>query len=353
MIRRNNKLFRFQNFVQMKIKTTRAVVLPTYNDNLIRAILGLKIEEREIRPLKDDEVLVKMEAAPCNPSDIAFLRGGYNIVKPLPAVPGFEGTGVVVEAGAIAKSLIGKKVSCFVQADSDGTWAEYFIASEGDCFVINDEMNTEQAACFSINPLTAYGMYEMTKALDGEAFIVNAAGGQVPKILRAFAKKNGMDVINIVRKEGHIEELKNEEEKYVLNSSDEKFEEDFKQLCKELNPTFAFDAVGGEQTAQLFNAMPSNSNVVVYGGLSGNAISGIDTMDLIFKDKILLGFNLNDWIPSKTSEELKSITDELQEMFISGELKTEIQGTFQLEDVVKGIRTYIKNMSAGKVLFKP
>jgi len=337
----------------MKIKTTKAVVLPAYNDNLIRAILGLKIEEREIRPLKDDEVLVKMEAAPCNPSDIAFLRGGYNIIKPLPAVPGFEGTGVVVEAGSVAQSLIGEKVSCFVQEDSDGTWAEHFIAHKGDCIVLKDELDVEQAACFSINPLTAFGMYEMIKPLNGEAFIVNAGGGQVPKILRALAKRDGIDVINIVRKDASFEKLNSEGENYVLNSGDEKFEVQLKQLCKELNPTFAFDAVGGEMTAPLFNAMPSNSNIVVYGGLSGNAISGLNTMDLIFNDKILLGFNLNDWIPSKSSEELKAITDELQEMFISGELTTEIQATCNLEDIVRGIRAYIKSMSSGKVLFIP
>jgi len=337
----------------MKIKKTQAVVLPAYNDNLIRAILGLKIEEREIRTLKANEVLVKMEAAPCNPSDIAFLRGGYNIVKPLPAVPGFEGTGIVVESGSNAKSLIGEKVSCFVQEDSDGTWAEYFIARKGDCIVMKSDMKSEQAACFSINPLTAFGMYEMIEALNGEAFIVNAAGGQVPNILRVLAKRDGIKVINIVRKEDSADQLKNEGEQFVLNSSDENFEDGLRQLCDKLNPTFAFDSVGGGMTAQLFNSMPSNSNVVVYGGLSGDAISGINTMDIIFKDKILLGFNLNDWIPSKTSEELKSITDELHEMFISGELKTEIQGTFKLDDVVKGIRSYIKNMSAGKVLFTP
>lgn len=337
----------------MKIKTTKAVVLPVYNDNLLRAVLGLKIEEREIPQLKDNEVLVKMEAAPCNPSDIAFLRGGYNVVKPLPAVPGFEGTGLVVEAGTTAKSLIEERVSCFVQEDSDGTWAEYFIAQKGDCILLKGDMNVKQAGCFSINPLTAYGMYEMIEPLNGKAFIVTAAGGQVPQILRAFAKRDGIEVINIVRKESSIEELKNKDEDYVLYSGDENFDDQLKQLCEELNPTFAFDAVGGEITAQLFNSMPSNSNVVVYGGLSGNSISGLSTMDIIFKDKILLGFNLNDWIPGKTSEELKSITDELQEMFLSGELKTEIQGTFKLEDVVKGIRSYIKNMSAGKVLFTP
>ena len=271
----------------------------------------------------------------------------------MPTVPGFEGTGLVVEAGTSAKSLIGEKVSCFVQEDSDGTWAEYFIARKKDCIVLKDNMDVAQAACFSINPLTAYGMFEMLKLLNCNAFIVNAGGGQVPKILRAFAKRDGIEVINIVRKEGSVKEIKSEGEKYVLNSSDEKFEDHLRQLCEEIYPTFAFDAVGGEMSAHLFNAMPPNSNVVVYGGLSGNSISGIDTMDLIFKDKALLGFNLNDWVPTKTSEEIKSITDELQEMYINGSLKTEIQGSYKLDDVVRGIKTYIKSMSSGKVLFIP
>jgi len=337
----------------MKTKTTKAVVLHAYNDNLLRAIIGLKIEEREIQPLKENEVLVKMEAAPCNPSDIAFLRGGYNIKKPLTAVPGFEGTGEVVEAGGHAIDLIGKRVSCFVQEDSDGTWAQYFIARKKDCIIIKENMSVEQAACFSINPLTAFGMFEMVKQTNCKAFIVNAAGGQVPNFLRVFAQKDGINTINIVRKESQIEELKKGGEKYVLNSSEDNFQEDLVKLCDDLKPTFAFDAVGGEMTAQLFNSMSAQSQVIVYGGLSGNSISGINTMDVIFKNKKLLGFNLNDWIPHKTSEELKSITDELQEMFISGELKTEIQASFKLDDVVKGIRSYIKSMSAGKVLFKP
>jgi NADPH:quinone reductase-like Zn-dependent oxidoreductase len=208
----------------MKIKTTRAVVLSAYNDNLLRAILGLKIEERAIRPLKENEVLVKMEAAPCNPSDIAFLRGGYNIIKPIPAVPGFEGTGIVVEAGTSSKNMIGARVSCFVQEDSDGTWAEYFIARKRDCIVLKENLSMEQAACFSINPLTAYGMFETVKQTNCKTIIVNGAGGQVPGFLRVFARTSGIEVINIVRKEEHVEGLKKNNEKIVLNSTDENFQ---------------------------------------------------------------------------------------------------------------------------------
>lgn len=334
-------------------KTTKAVLLPAYNDNLLRAIIGLKKEERNIRPLKENEVLVKMEATPCNPSDIAFLRGGYNIIKPVPAVPGFEGSGLVVEAGATSKSLIGERVSCFVQEDSDGTWAEYFIARKQDCIVLKDNMPADQAACFSINPLTAFGMFEMVKKSNCKAIIMNAAGGQVPNIIRALARRDDVQVVNIVRKEVQIEELTQQGEKYVLDSSNDDFLNKLNEVCQKLKPTIAFDAVGGEATALLYNVLPEYSQVIVYGGLSGESISGINTMDVIFKNKKLLGFNLNDWIDSKSSDEYFAITNKLQDMFISGELKTEIQASFPLDDIVKGIRTYIKSMSGGKVLFTP
>jgi len=334
-------------------KTTKAVLLPAYNDNLLRAMLGLKIEERKIQPLQKDEVLVQMQAAPCNPSDIAFLRGGYNIIKPLPTIPGFEGTGVVVETAPDSGELLGKRVSCFVQEDSDGTWSEYFIARKQDCIVLKEKMSVDQAACFAINPLTAYGMFEMVMETNCKSFIVNAAGGVVPEILRVFARKKGIRVVNIVRKDDQVETLKQLGENFVLNSSEEDFNEKLKNVCLELKSSFAFDAVGGEMAAQLFNGLPNNASLIVYGGLSGNDITGINTMDVIFKNKKLLGFNLNHWIRTKSSGEMLSITNELQDMFITGELHTEIQAKFLLDDAVKGIRTYIKDMSAGKVLLIP
>src|SRR5210317_1632865 len=189
------------------MNSSKSAVLPAYNDNLIRAIIGLKIEGRPIRELKKSEVLVKMEGAPCNPSDIAFLRGGYNIIKPLPAVPGFEGTRTVVETGNRTNAMMGKRVSCFVQETNDGTWAEYFIARITDCIVLKDGVDTEQAACLSINPLTAWALVDMAVKEGCKAFVQNAAGGQVPRIMERMAEKYGLKVINLVRKEVGVEAL--------------------------------------------------------------------------------------------------------------------------------------------------
>lgn len=334
------------------MKKTRSVILPAYNRNIIRAIIGLKTGERELPDLKPDEVLVKMEAAPINPSDIAFIRGEYNVDKPMPAVPGFEGAGTVVEAGPDAKEFIGKRVSCFVQGKNDGTWAEYFITRAGNCMVIKDELPIEQAACLSINPFTAYALFELAGEKKCEAIVQNAAGGQVAEFVRVLAKKADVRIVNIVRKPEQVAALKSGGEEYVLNSSDDTFEEQLRELVEELDAKIAFDAVGGEMTGVLMNNMPQGSDVVLYGGLSGSDIQGIDSLSVIFGNKRLYGFDLNKWLAEKSREQFLDVSNAIQDMIIAGELRTGIQAEFPLNDIVSAVRAYIKSMSAGKVLLK-
>jgi len=330
---------------------TKAVILPDYNRNLIRAIIGMKIEERDLPELKDVEVLVEMKAAPCNPSDIAFIRGGYNIIKEVPAVPGFEGAGIVIAAGEKAQELIGKRVSSFTQEEHDGTWAEYFIAHKKDCIVLLNDLDFEQGACLSINPFTAWGLVEMAKQKNAKALVQNASGGQVADFVRKLAKLNGIEVIDIIRKEEHIEVLKGKGAQYVLDSSKENFKEDLKTICYELNAEVAFDAVGGEMTGILLNALPDKSEVILYGGLAGGSVQELNPFNIIFQGKKLYGFNLNEWVRDIGKEESERINQEIQALIINRNLKTEIQATFKLKDVVDGVRTYIKSMSGGKVLF--
>lgn len=330
----------------------KAVVLPDYNLNIIRGLLGLKIEEKTPGELQDDEVLVKVEAAPCNPSDLAFMQGGYNIVKTTPVVPGFEGAGTVVRTGnsEASRKLDGKKVSCFTQEDRDGTWAEYFITKANSCIPVRDDMPFDQAACFSINPFTAYGMFEKAQMNDSAAIIQNAAGSQVANYIRTLAELNNIKVIDIVRKEKQVAELEQRGAENVLFSGDEDFPGKLKELAHHLDATTAFDAVAGDMTGILFNAMPEYSEVLVYGGLSGKMIEGIDMLDVIFMNKTISGFNLNQWIRDIGEEKFEDVSGQLQDMFIREILRTDIQGSFKIDEVVKALRQYLGNMSAGKIL---
>ncbi|MFC2114791.1 alcohol dehydrogenase catalytic domain-containing protein, partial [Bacteroidota bacterium] len=187
---------------------------------------GLQVREIETSKPTGNQVLVKIDGSPCNPSDIAFMRGMYNIKKSLPKVAGFEGTGIVVEAGEDpdAKQLIGKRVSTFSQQDENGTWAEYFLTTPTNCLLLKEEMPAEQAACFFVNPFTAYGLFDNSLKRGDKAIVQNAAAGVVGTFIRKLAEKDGIPTLNIVRRPVHVEQLKSEGEKYVLNSRDKEFE---------------------------------------------------------------------------------------------------------------------------------
>lgn len=333
----------------------RAIVLPDYNANIIRAMRSLQVQNLDIPGPKASQVLIKVSAAPCNPSDIAFMRGGYNIQKPVPVVMGFECTGTIVETGddPAARQMMGKRVSCFSQGMEQGTWAEYFLTDYKNCLPVRDELDDEQAATFCINPFTAFALFRMAVQKKAGAIIQNGASGQVGIFIRSLAKRKQMPVINLVRKEEHIKELSDAGEKYVLNLGNPECEAALRRLALENHATMAFDAVAGDTSGMILNAMPPGSELVVYGGLSGKPVGMILPLDIIFKAKIIRGFNLGDWKTAMGEDFFQKVSEELQELMVRGILFTRIQGVFSLEEVQLAMEQYIRNMSSGKILFQP
>jgi NADPH2:quinone reductase len=333
----------------------KAIILPDYNANVIRAIKSLQVSETEIPKPIGCQVLIKVAAAPCNPSDIAFMRGGYNILKPVPVVMGFECTGTVVETGddPIAVRWLGKRVSCFSQGMENGTWAEYFMTAYKNCLPVKDELDDEQAAAFCINPFTAFALFSMAIKKKAGAVIQNGSSGQVGIFIRALAKMYHIPVINLVRKEEHIRELSEAGEKYVLNPGNPDCASSLEKLAVENRAAIAFDAVAGDTSGMILGAMPPGSELVIYGGLSGKPVGMINPLDLIFKGKTIRGFNLGDWKTEIGEDRFQNVSEELQDLMIRGMLATRIQGKFSLEEVQIAMEQYIRHMSSGKILFQP
>lgn len=330
----------------------KKVVLPAYNKNIIRALRSLRVEQCGLSKPGKDEVLIEVHAAPCNPSDIAFMMGGYNIVKDVPTVPGFEGSGIVVEAGEGAEDIIGRKVSFFIQEEKCGSWSEFVLSSRKKLVVLEDEMDMDQAACFAINPFTARGLLDISLLRNNHAVIQNAAGGQVAAFVRQMASDLDIEVIDIVRKERTVKRLKQEGAKYVLLESDVRFQEKLEKLAHKLDAHLAFDAVGGALTGQIFNAMPYEAELVLYGGLSTKDVSGVNPMDLIFHDKIISGFNLPEWRAQMDDDFFEQLSVEMQHRFISGKYQTRIQGSIDFDNIGDGLIYYLRNLSKGKMLIK-
>ena len=333
----------------------KAIVLPAYNPNIIRAMKSLEAREISKPEPGGEQVLIKVAAAPCNPSDIAFMRGGYNIVKPLPAVMGFECSGTVIETGAsgLAKQLLGKRVSCFTQGTENGTWAEYFMTDASNCIALRDEMDMEQAATLCVNPFTAYALFQMAVEKGAKGIIQNAASGQIGVFIRILARRHGIRVINIVRKDDQVGLLESAGEEYVLSMNSPDFISQLKSLSSETSATLALDAAAGDLSGHMLNAMPPGSELVLYGGLSGKPAGAFDALEIIFQNKSIRGFNLGEWKEQVGIGRFLEVGRELQELMVNKVIQTAIQGTFPLTGVHEAMEQYIRNMSAGKILFKP
>src|SRR5205085_1343735 len=113
----------------------------------------LSVEKLPLPALRRGDVLVKIAAAPINPSDLVFLKNRYGIQKKLPVVPGFEGSGTVVAAhGRPGRMLVGKRVAVRAPESGHGTWAQYMVCPAASCIPLLRGVTLEQGASLYVNP---------------------------------------------------------------------------------------------------------------------------------------------------------------------------------------------------------
>jgi NADPH:quinone reductase-like Zn-dependent oxidoreductase len=333
----------------------RALLVERYEPELSAAIGALRLVERAVPAPSRGEVLVKMEATPCNPSDLLLLQGKYGALKTLPSVPGWEGAGTVVGhgRGLLPRWLMGKRVACALQEDRDGTWAQYFVANAAECTPLKRQLPIEQAASLFINPFTAMGLLDTARRHGHRAAIHTAAASQLGRMVLAMAKQADYPMVHVVRRSAQVELLESLGAKHVLNSSDDDFSDQLRAISERLCATAALDAVGGDMTGTLLRLMPPSSTVYVYGALSGDPCGNIDPIKLIFQDKKVTGFYLGAWIRSRGVLSLLGAASRVQRMLIEGSIETKVRRRLTLDDAPHGLKQYIDQMTEGKVLIMP
>ena len=332
-----------------------AVELPKHRSNLVDAIRGLRVVEKPIPPPGPSEVLIKIAAAPCNPSDLYFLQGLYGITKQLPTVPGWEGAGTVVQAGdgLLPKLLQGRRVACAAQTEGDGTWAEYYVVEARNCIPLSSRLSFDQGAMLVVNPLTALGLME--QALEGghSAAVQTAGASQVGRMLIRLARLQSFPLINIVRREEQVSLLRDLGAENVLNSTNPSFDRTLADHCRRLDATIAFEAVAGEMTGLVLNSMPHHAVVLLYGFLSQSPCNGIDPAKFLFGQKQLQSFWLTKWIYRKTLAQRFLLTRRAQRLIEQGILNATVHRRVSFEELVDGLLDYHADMTQGKVLLIP
>ena len=152
------------------------------------------------------QVLVKVEAATLNPSDILFMRGLYNIKLNYPYTPGWEGSGTVVLLGeGASQDLLGQKVA-FMKSFEQGTYkdggsfSEYCVTNVGQVFPISGDLSYDDISSFVVNPMTAVCMVERIKQLRSKCVIITAAASQIGRMLVKLCQFNKIVTICTVRR---------------------------------------------------------------------------------------------------------------------------------------------------------
>jgi NADPH2:quinone reductase len=229
--------------------------------------LRLSLEEISIEAPKEDEIIVRVEAAPINPTDIALLLGSADISSitvPDPArsalrltVPearlagvrgrmgqslavGLEGAGTVVAAGSKAKALEGRLVTTM----SGGMFADYRKVKAADVMLLPDGATAAEGASI-VNPLTALGFVETARREGHPAIIHTAAASNLGQMLHKICAADGIPLVNIVRSRQQVELLRGIGAAHVLDSTEDGFAERLTDAIAGTGATVAFDAIGG------------------------------------------------------------------------------------------------------------
>jgi NADPH:quinone reductase-like Zn-dependent oxidoreductase len=228
----------------------------------------LRVENQIHVPPMHGEVLVRMTARPINPSDLIPIRGAYSHRISLPAVPGYEGVGIVEEVGpSVSQELIGKRV---LPLRGEGTWQDYVKTSAQWAVPIPHSIDDYIAAQLYINPLTAWVIF--TEALSlrpGDILLVNACGSSIGRIFAQLSKIHGYRLIAVTRNNTYTEELLKLGAAYVINTSDTSLHTAVMELTNGIGASAAIDSVGGSSGSELALCVRPNGILLTIGLLSG------------------------------------------------------------------------------------
>jgi NADPH2:quinone reductase len=358
--------------------------------------LNISIATVEKPQPKDDEVLIKVEAAPINPSDLALLisfasdptslsvaGSGDDTIATMNIHPGLmkavaprfdqsmqvgnEGAGVVESAGKNAQHLIGKTVG----VAGGAMYSEYRCVPAMNCLVMEDGTSAKEAASSFVNPLTALAFLETMKLENHTALVHTAAASNLGQMLVKICKDDSVPLVNIVRKEEHVELLKNIGAEHVCNSSSPSFMDDLVEAIVATGATLGFDATGGgnegQLAGQILSAMEIAANKTAaeysrYGSDTYKQVyiyGGLDPSPTILKRAYGMSWGLGGWLLTPMIGKIGMERFMAMRERVAKEIRTTFASNYtqevSFEEMLQpeAIQAYGKQATGTKFLVKP
>jgi mitochondrial enoyl-[acyl-carrier protein] reductase / trans-2-enoyl-CoA reductase len=309
----------------------------------------LRLEEQELPDVAEDEALVRIQAAPINPADLNQIEGKYPIRAPLPATPGFEGAGIVEEAGAAVQNLaVGARV---ILPHDLGSWREAAVVKAARLVAVPNEIGPEQAALLKINPITAWRMlHDFVRLQPGDWVIQNAANSAAGRAVIQISHELGYRTVNVVRRKELIEELRAAGGDIVLLDDDE-LREAAAAATRGAPIRLGLNAVGGESALRLAKIVAPEATIVTYGAMSLKPLTLPNGL-LIFKNLRFTGFWVNKWYENATPEERAETFQSLFALAKRGLLQAQIERSYPLKDVQAAVERAGEGERSGKIIFR-
>ena len=343
---------------------------------------------------KPEEVVVRIEASPINPSDQGLLFGGADLAtvkasgtadnpvvtasispaamrglagrldQSLPV--GNEAAGIVVEAGAspIAQALMGKTVAILGGA----MYAQYRCIKAVQCLVLPPGTTPAEGADCFVNPLTALGMVETMRREGHKALVHTAAASNLGQMLNKICIKDKVDLVNIVRKPEHVALLKRIGATYVCNSASPRFVDDLVEALSASGATVAFDAIGGGRLAgQILGAMETAASRTAkeysrYGSTTHKQVyiyGGLDRGPTELHRTFGMAWGIGGWLLTAFLQKIGFEAAQKLRERVAAEIKTTFAATYakevSLADALEPaeIAVYSKQATGEKYLMNP
>ena len=341
-----------------------------------------------------DEVVVRVEASPINPSDLGLLVGAADMTtakaegsNDLPVVTarvpdaamramagrldesmpvGNEGAGVVIRTGSseTAKALMGKTVSVIGGA----MYSQYRTVKASDCMALPSGTTAAEGASWFVNPFTALGMTETMRREGHKALVHTAAASNLGQMLNKICLKDGIGLVNIVRSPEQANILRKIGAKHVVDSTTPAFMEDLTSALVETGATLAFDAIGGGKLAgQILTCMEIavNKTAKVYSRYGSSVhkqvyiYGSLDPRPVELNRAFGMAWGVGGWLlfpflqkigPAEGAKLRHRVVDELKTTFASHYTQVvSLQEALQLSNIA----VYGKRATGEKYLINP
>ncbi|HYW04873.1 MAG TPA: zinc-dependent alcohol dehydrogenase family protein [Gammaproteobacteria bacterium] len=313
----------------------------------------LRFEEYDVPAPQAGEAVVRLHAIGLNRAEAAFRSGHYVEQAQLPAMPGYEGAGIVEAVGpAVGGIKRGDFVSIIPSFSMNryGVYAERAVVPAASLLPVPEGLGAVEAAAIWMANLTAYGaLVDICGLAEGETAVITAASSSVGLAAIAIARQVGAVPIAVTRSPDKAQALRQAGAAHVVVSGREPVAERVREIAGGNGARIAFDPVGGEMVAVLADALAPQGTLVLYGNLSGKMReTPIPFGAMAGKGLSLRGYLVFEVIHD--SARFARAREFIQRGLQAGSLKPYIDRTFPFEEMVEAHRYLESGGQVGKIV---